>query len=92
MEFIFKIRRDYSWRWAQQNPILAEGEPGFERDTGKLKVGNGINPWNDLKYFIPRNPNETPTDNLIDHVEAPLPHPVYDDGPSLTLLYENAKV
>lgn len=30
--------------------------------------------------------------SLIDHVDSPTPHPVYDDGPSLALLYENAKV
>ncbi len=26
------------------------------------------------------------------HVNSETPHPVYDDGPSLALLYENAKV
>lgn len=31
--------------------------------------------------------------NLVDeHSEDPNPHPAYDDGPSFTLLYENAKV
>ena len=33
------------------NPTLAEGEPGFELDTGKLKIGNGTTAWNDLAYF-----------------------------------------
>lgn len=27
-----------------------------------------------------------------DHINSLTPHPVYDDGPSLFLLYENAKV
>lgn len=26
------------------------------------------------------------------HVNSPTPHPIYDDGPSLFLLYQNAKV
>lgn len=26
------------------------GEPGFEVDTGKLKIGNGYHAWNDLPY------------------------------------------
>ena len=30
--------------------------------------------------------------DLAEHVDSPLPHPVYDDGPSLELLYQNAKV
>lgn len=31
-------------------------------------------------------------DLLPEHIASELPHPVYDEGPSLTLLYENAKV
>jgi hypothetical protein len=30
--------------------------------------------------------------DLNEHVNSETPHPVYDDGPSLALLYENAKV
>lgn len=26
------------------------------------------------------------------HISSPNPHPIYDDGPSLALLYQNAKV
>lgn len=29
---------------------------------------------------------------VLDHVNSLTPHPVYDEGPSLFLLYENAKV
>lgn len=29
---------------------------------------------------------------MIAHVHSETPHPVYDDGPSLLLIYENAKV
>jgi hypothetical protein len=36
--------------WAQQNPVLAAGEPGFELDTGKLKIGTGTTAWNSLPY------------------------------------------
>ena len=31
--------------------LLGPGEPGFEIDTGKLKVGNGVDKWNDLPYI-----------------------------------------
>lgn len=30
--------------------------------------------------------------SLADHVISELPHPIYDDGASFVLLYENAKV
>ena len=27
------------------------GEPGFEKDTNRLKIGDGTNAWNDLAYI-----------------------------------------
>lgn len=87
-----KFRRDTANRWATLNPILGEGEPGFETDTGRLKVGDGSTRWLALEYFLPGNLGDTPNDTLSAHINAAEPHPVYDDGPSLYLLYQNAKV
>jgi hypothetical protein len=36
--------------WASANPVLRLAEPGWETDTGKFKVGDGITAWNDLDY------------------------------------------
>ena len=36
--------------WASANPILSNGEPGYETDTGKFKVGNGTTRWVSLPY------------------------------------------
>lgn len=47
----FKFRRDTSLNWNVRNPVLAEGEPGLETDTGKLKIGNGSSTWSQLAYF-----------------------------------------
>ena len=47
----FKLKRGTAARWAEVNPILEEGEPGFSIDTNQLKVGNGVTPWNDLPYI-----------------------------------------
>ena len=47
----FKFKRGLAESWLNKNPILAEGEPGFELDTGKLKIGNGKTPWRELKYL-----------------------------------------
>lgn len=46
-----QIRRGASTAWAAANPILAQGEFGYEINTGKLKVGDGSTSWNSLSYF-----------------------------------------
>lgn len=71
------------------NPVLAEGEPGYEVDSGKVKIGDGLRPWSELPYV---SGDGVPMSALIEHVEDETPHPAYDEGPSLLLLYENAKV
>jgi len=83
---VIKFKRGLSVSWETQNPILAAGEAGVEIDTGQLKVGDGSTPWNSLPY------TGTGAIALDSHVNSLEPHPVYDDGPSLALLYENAKV
>lgn len=45
-----QLRRDTAANWTAANPVLAQGEPGYETDTGKLKVGNGSSAWNSLSY------------------------------------------
>jgi hypothetical protein len=79
--------------WDRLNPILADGEPGFETDTGRFKIGIDRTFWKDLPYFAPGGSSggEVPLE-LQAHIDHLTPHPVYDDGPSLNLLYENAKV
>lgn len=46
------LRRDTSINWEYNNPVLMLGEPGFETNTGKLKIGNGQSPWSDLQYVV----------------------------------------
>lgn len=45
-----QLRRGTAEQWAAANPILAQGEPGIESDTGKQKFGNGTSRWNSLTY------------------------------------------
>lgn len=44
-------RRDTAAKWTQYNPILLEGELGLETDTGKMKLGDGVNTWSALPYM-----------------------------------------
>lgn len=46
----FQVKRGIAARWEELNPILNPGEPGFEMDTFKLKIGNGSTPWKELPY------------------------------------------
>lgn len=43
-------RPDTASRWSQYNPILLEGEVGYELDTDQYKVGDGEHAWNELPY------------------------------------------
>lgn len=47
----FKLRRGKAAEWSQVNPVLAQGEPAFELDTFKLKIGNGVMSYNELPYI-----------------------------------------
>lgn len=93
-----RLRRAWASDWARVNPILRDGEPGFDKTANMLKIGDGETPWTELKYLTPPDSGVIITgDVAIDsvmasHVNDQTPHPVYDDGPSLVLLYQNAKV
>jgi hypothetical protein len=43
-------RRDTASNWTSANPVLHLGEVGWETDTRKAKLGDGVNAWNDLPY------------------------------------------
>lgn len=103
--YVFKLRRALAIEWAAKNPVLADGEPGYEKDTQLLKIGDGFTPWQDLEHVTPTGYIQglidealaeigagTGSAELLAHISDTTPHPEYDDGPSLLLLYENAKV
>jgi hypothetical protein len=50
-ENLIQTRRGTAIEWATVNPTLANGESGFETDTLKLKIGDGVTAWNSLGYM-----------------------------------------
>lgn len=44
-------KRMSSSEWEESSIILLDGEIGIETNTGKAKVGNGVNRYRDLKYI-----------------------------------------
>ena len=55
---IVKLKRGAEARWAELNPTLDKGEPGFVSDTNKLKIGDGTTAWNDLPYIAGESTTE----------------------------------
>lgn len=104
----FKFRRGTAIDWNERNPILYSGEVGYELDTGAFKIGDGRHRWVDLGYYRDWDDTRALIEQKIteleghvigvseatfnEHVVSEEPHPFYDDGRDLTLLYLNAKV
>lgn len=81
MSVTFKLRRGSAVEWTTDNPVLFAGEPGFESDTGLLKIGNGVAAWADLPYFLD---DEATADLIASMLEEVViegtPGPPGDDG------------
>ena len=46
-----KLRRDTAANFTSANPVLGQGEPAYETDTKKLKIGDGTTAYTQLEYF-----------------------------------------
>jgi len=46
-----QLRKGTAAQWTSANPILASGEVGYETDTGKQKIGDGMTAWTALAYY-----------------------------------------
>ena len=51
MAYRIQLRRDTSANWLSNNPILLQGEFGYESDTGNGKIGDGQTVWASLSYY-----------------------------------------
>ena len=70
MAYTILFRRGTASQWTQANPVLNLGELGFVTDSKKLKIGNGVTPWNSLDYSIATLENgKIPLDQLPDTVK-----------------------
>ena len=57
-------RRGTAAQWISTNagagPVLNAGEMGWESDTNKFKIGDGVNNWTSLDYFSDINSTVNP--------------------------------
>jgi hypothetical protein len=44
----FRFRRATAASWASANPVLSDGEPGYETDTKVLRIGDGVTVFTSL--------------------------------------------
>lgn len=51
-EVRIKQKVDTKSNWSQQNAILLENEIGYEKNTGKYKIGDEQTSWSSLPYFV----------------------------------------
>lgn len=47
-----QLRNDTSAAWSAANPVLMRGEVGIDRDSGRIKVGDGVTAWNSLPFAL----------------------------------------
>ena len=84
----FRLKRATAARWAELNPILDQGEPGFVYDFNRLKIGDGITAWNDLPYIDGKSA-VTGYDNADDFPIVGDPNIIYKAAKELSLYQFN---
>lgn len=50
MATMIQLRRGTAAEWTAADTVLADGEEGYETDTGKRKIGDGATAWTALAY------------------------------------------
>lgn len=48
---LIQFRSGTSEEWETVNPILERSEVAYDTTFNSLKIGDGVTPWNDLKYI-----------------------------------------
>jgi len=83
-----QYRRGTAAEWTAANPTLLAGEPGYETDTGKLKIGDGATAWATLAYFTGIVTIGTPNDGEVHLTPKTTPANVAG-GPEGTMYYDS---
>ena len=58
---VYQLKHDIEANWTTKNPILRNGEPGYDMTANRLKFGTGNTAWNDLPYLAPDVVNDLTT-------------------------------
>lgn len=88
---IFQFKRGKAKDWVKLNPVLLEGEPGFELDTGKLKIGDGHTAWNNLRYQNETYQLSVDGESLVLNSEEKISLKGYEEAKQGQMLVKDAK-
>ena len=93
-EIKVQVRRDTSDIWNHRDPILLEGEFGYDITNKILKIGNGINSWKNLPFIKSESTDLQARILLEDHINNfNNPHQItpdqIPDGIDYALFFEN---
>lgn len=87
-----QLRNDTAANWTNANPLLLKGEMGVESDTGKTKIGNGIDHWKTLKYSgVDENTIKGIIDNNRNNFTEVTPNEGESDAQALARMVTNPK-
>lgn len=65
-----QIRRDTTAGWAEENPVLAEGELGLDTDLNTFKIGNGTATWSELAFYAGSGDTIVPLPDFLTYVQG----------------------
>lgn len=68
MRTTIRLRRGSYYEWEQKNPILEDGEPGYETLTNRYKIGDGNTAWRDLPYFFNEDDIRQLVIDVVEHI------------------------
>ena len=51
MVLVIQLRNDTTTNWTTTNPVLAQGEWGYDTILNLHKVGDGVTAWNSLAFY-----------------------------------------
>jgi hypothetical protein len=85
-------RRGTAAQWISTNsgngPVLNSGEIGYESDTNKFKIGDGVNHWLSLPYFVDLNTTIAGAPGLLNSLDE-LAAAIGDDPAFFTTVATN---
>ncbi|MBR1603195.1 MAG: hypothetical protein IJ667_07135 [Synergistaceae bacterium] len=79
---VYQLKHDIEANWTTKNPILRNGEPGYDMTANRLKFGTGNTAWNDLPYVAPDVVNDLTTGGADKALSA-------EQGKALKTLIDN---